>query len=148
MALSIRLIIFWLCSSLILLCYLNAPARPQPPPPGTYQYFRETTFNTKRRTIGAQNKCDDRFAPEEALTEDDTRQTLLALLDSYMATMRHLGVSTWVAHGALIGYYWNGHLLPWDTDIDAQMTVDSLDVLATQYIKTSYNHTVSEIKAS
>jgi hypothetical protein len=32
--------------------------------------------------------------------------------------MRDLGVTTWLAHGTLLGWHWGGQFLPWDLDVD------------------------------
>lgn len=111
-----------------------------PPLPGTYQYFKETDFHSKSHRLGAVSHCDTRFGLDRALDEDEVRETLKALLGSYAATMRQLGVETWIAHGTLLGWYWNQKLLPWDTDIDAQIPYQDLVRLATNYNMTVFRH--------
>ncbi|EXJ60280.1 hypothetical protein A1O7_04432 [Cladophialophora yegresii CBS 114405] len=44
--------------------------------------------------------------------------------------MKDLGVETWIGHGTLLGWYWNQRVLPWDNDIDVQMTMETLSRLA------------------
>jgi len=38
-------------------------------------------------------------------------------------------IQSWLAHGTLIGWYWGGGILPWDDDLDIQISVDDLDKL-------------------
>ncbi|KIX02443.1 uncharacterized protein Z518_08384 [Rhinocladiella mackenziei CBS 650.93] len=104
---------------------------PLPPMPGTYQYFTEIDFKYHTRQFGAISHCDPRFAPKDPPGIPETRQALVALLKSYMATMSQLGADdgTWIAHGALLGWYWNQKLLPWDTDLDVQMSAETLAYL-------------------
>lgn len=46
------------------------------------------------------------------------------------------GLKSWLAHGTLLGWYWNGLNMPWDQDLDVQMTVQSLFLLARNYNQT------------
>ncbi|CAH2351033.1 hypothetical protein CLIB1423_02S10748 [[Candida] railenensis] len=39
-------------------------------------------------------------------------------------------INTWLAHGSLLSWYWNGMVFPWDSDIDFQMSVEDLYKLA------------------
>lgn len=43
------------------------------------------------------------------------------------------GISYWLAHGSMIGWYWNGMTMPWDTDNDIQVPVKELDRLAREF---------------
>ncbi|RYP69707.1 hypothetical protein DL771_005986 [Monosporascus sp. 5C6A] len=47
------------------------------------------------------------------------------LVRSYFAVCRELGPEAWLAHGSLLGWYWNGRIMPWDHDVDAQVTLDT-----------------------
>jgi LicD family len=147
-----RVRIFLICAVIILFLYVILPAkRPTPPPPpllGTYQYFVETDFHSTTKHFGAVSHCDARFAPKEKPGIDETRRSLAALLKSYAATMNQLNVETWIAHGALIGWYWNRKLLPWDTDLDVQMSAKSIAFLAQSHNMTEYHYPMSPGEAS
>jgi LicD family len=58
--------------------------------------------------------------------------------------MEDLKVTTWLAHGTLLGWYWNERVLPWDTDLDVQVWFDGLQTLAEQYNMTKYSYTATE----
>lgn len=46
------------------------------------------------------------------------------------------GFASWINHGSLLGWAFNGLNMPWDTDIDVQMPIAQLDRLARNYNRT------------
>ncbi|KAJ1565577.1 hypothetical protein HK405_012044, partial [Cladochytrium tenue] len=48
----------------------------------------------------------------------------------------HAGVKAWLAHGTLIGWFWSRQVLPWDDDIDLQISLADLDRLADRFNQT------------
>lgn len=54
--------------------------------------------------------------------------------------MDELGIETWLAHGTLLGHHWGQKILPWDTDIDVQVSMTTLRYLATNYNGTQYQY--------
>ena len=135
---------------ILLLFYLKQQSPPPnlPPLPGTYQYFKERDFYSKTHKLGAVSHCDSRFALDHALGNDEIRTTLKGLIDSYATTMRKLDAETWLAHGTLLGWYWNRKLMPWDTDIDVQMPARDIAKLAVKYNMTEYVHPSPETGSS
>jgi hypothetical protein len=123
---------FILCSLGVMafLVYLlysrQSSPQPLPPMPGTYQYFTEINFEYHTHTFGAISHCDPRFAPSQPPGIEETKETLSALMNTYAATMKDLRAETWIAHGTLLGWYWNQKFLPWDNDIDVQMSIETL----------------------
>lgn len=79
---------------------------------------------------------DGRFA-EKALPEDQRDHALTSLVQTYLSTMEQLGAETWLMHGSLLGWWWNRRIMPWDSDIDVQMSLDSM-----QYLAAYHNMTV------
>ena len=75
---------------------------------------------------------DGRFA-DKPLGEEERRPTLAAMIQAYLSTMADLGAETWVMHGTLLGWWWNGKILPWDSDLDVQVTLDTLAFLHNFY---------------
>ena len=47
--------------------------------------------------------------------------------------MEDIGVETWLMHVSLLGWFWNRKIMPWDTDIDVQITEKSMQHLADYY---------------
>ncbi|KAK3061521.1 hypothetical protein LTS18_006021 [Coniosporium uncinatum] len=95
------------------------------------KYFHESTFNPH---------YDGRFA-EKTLPEEDRHKHLTALLQSYLSTMHAIGAETWLMHGSLLGWWWNRKILPWDSDVDVQVSESSIRFLAD-----FYNMTVHRFK--
>ncbi|KAK3387620.1 LicD family-domain-containing protein [Podospora didyma] len=69
---------------------------------------------------------------------DEHRATLQHLIRSYLTVFREeLNIETWLAHGTLLGWWWNGRIMPWDADLDVQVSAEALSLLT----KTGYNMT-------
>lgn len=47
--------------------------------------------------------------------------TLHRLIRTWLSFTRKTGITTWIAHGSLLSWYWNGIAFPWDNDIDVQV---------------------------
>lgn len=110
--------------------FANYAPLPQPP------YFSETNFEFHTHTMGAVSHSDSRFAVQ--LDEDALRTTLVALVNSLNDFAQIHNITLWLAHGALLGWYWNAALLPWDTDVDVQTTFEDIQTLAQYHNQTSH----------
>ena len=82
---------------------------------------------------------DGRFA-DRALPNEQRRSYLIALVQTYFATMNDIGAQTWIMHGSLLGWWWNRRILPWDSDIDVQMSESSIRYLADYYNMTVHHY--------
>ncbi|KAM7195081.1 LicD family domain containing protein [Naviculisporaceae sp. PSN 640] len=87
------------------------------------KYFHEAGFNPH---------YDGRFAQVE-LGYQEQKQALRNLVESFLSTFRDIGVETWLAHGSLLGWWWNKRILPWDSDIDVQVTESGIWFFAAYY---------------
>ncbi|ODV78221.1 uncharacterized protein CANTADRAFT_299671 [Suhomyces tanzawaensis NRRL Y-17324] len=65
-------------------------------------------------------------------------QTLVLhrLVRVWLSFTRKHGITTWVAHGSLLSWYWNGMAFPWDNDIDVQVPIMDLHKLSLLYNQT------------
>jgi hypothetical protein len=72
------------------------------------KFFHESTFSYH---------YDGRFA-SSGLPHEERLKHLRLMLRAYTSTMARIGVRTWLMHGCLLGWWWNGHIMPWDTDMD------------------------------
>lgn len=65
-------------------------------------------------------------------------QTLVLhrLVRTWLSFCRKQGINTWVAHGSLLSWYWNGMAFPWDEDIDVQVPIMDLHKLAMNFNQT------------
>ncbi|KAI0843308.1 LicD family-domain-containing protein [Hypoxylon sp. FL0890] len=62
------------------------------------------------------------------------------LIRSWLMIARELGVETWLAHGTLLGWWWNGRVMPWDYDLDVQMPTATLVYLGRYFNRTVYDY--------
>lgn len=114
-----------------------------------HQYFKDTLIHTPKHLaheFGAVSHHDARFlSPDRTQSSNpgSRRALMTGLLSSYFETMDRLGIKeTWVAHGTLLGHHWGQHILPWDTDIDVQMSASDMAHL----VQAGYNVTVNHVK--
>ena len=50
----------------------------------------------------------------KGLVSDEERQiTLRAIVRAYLLLFQNFQLETWLAHGTLLGWYWNAKMLPW-----------------------------------
>ncbi|KAL2166354.1 hypothetical protein VTG60DRAFT_2912 [Thermothelomyces hinnuleus] len=100
-----------------------------PPPQGQteeYKYFQEAGINAEL------SHYDARFY-RGIVSYNEHRAVMRSLMRSYLRTFARLRLETWLAHGTLLGWWWNGRILPWDFDVDAQVTGATLALLAERY---------------
>ncbi|CCC07580.1 hypothetical protein SMACR_06782 [Sordaria macrospora] len=55
------------------------------------------------------------------------------LIRSYLLMTSSRSLTTWLAHGTLLGWYWNGHIMPWDYDLDVQVSNSTLGEMAREW---------------
>ncbi|KAI8617948.1 LicD family-domain-containing protein [Chytriomyces sp. MP71] len=58
------------------------------------------------------------------------QDSLHRLVGAWSAFADREEITWWIAHGALLSYFWNARLFPWDLDLDIQMSVYELIQLA------------------
>ena len=71
----------------------------------------------------------------------EKQDTQTHLIRSYLEFFQKNGMETWLAHGTLLGWWWNAQLLPWDWDIDTQVSIATLEYLAENHNNTIYTYT-------
>ncbi|ORY64145.1 LicD family-domain-containing protein [Pseudomassariella vexata] len=71
---------------------------------------------------------------------EEHRPALQHLIRSYLTTFRSLGVETWLAHGTLLGWWWNGRIMPWDYDLDVQVSAQTLYYLGNNLNRTTHEY--------
>ncbi|KAK4656050.1 mannosyltransferase [Podospora pseudocomata] len=64
------------------------------------------------------------------------REVLQHLIRSYLSIMASLKMETWIAHGTLLGWWWNGRIMPWDYDLDVQVSLHTMEHMAKQFNQT------------
>ncbi|ORY08647.1 LicD family-domain-containing protein [Clohesyomyces aquaticus] len=100
------------------------------------KYFHESTFHPH---------YDGRFA--QRVVSYDTRRTHLThLMQTYLKTMHGIRAETWIMHGSLLGWWWNRKIMPWDSDVDVQISEQSMTFLADFYNMTVHHYDLPGVK--
>lgn len=99
------------------------------------KYFHEAIFHTH---------YDGRFA-SQALSGKERYSYLAPLVQAYLSTMSDIGVTTFLMHGTLLGWYWNRRIMPWDDDIDVVVTENGIHRLAAGYNMTVHTFFVPSL---
>ncbi|KAI9767929.1 MAG: hypothetical protein M1835_006967 [Candelina submexicana] len=102
------------------------------------KYFHEPGVNDTFRHY------DQRYF-KNVVSYGEREQTLYHMIRAYLSTFRRKGLETWIAHGTLLGWWWNGKILPWDWDLDTQVSYSTLDYLGKKLNQTKH-HYVSDDK--
>lgn len=79
---------------------------------------------------------DWRFFNGLTINTDQQTLALHRLIKNYLHFCRTHGLVTWIAHGLLLLWYWNGMAFPWDADTDAQMPIRDLYRLGREFNQT------------
>lgn len=99
--------------------------------PRTPKYFNEAGGSLE---LG---HYDDRFFHDKVPYEEH-RLVLHDLIRSYLIACEEYGIETWLAHGTLLGWWWNGQVMPWDYDLDVQVSNNTLYMLGDTLNRTEH----------
>lgn len=105
--------------------------RGKPLPNAEEKHFHET---------GLGLHYDHRFFVRDVALAERT-PLLLELLDAFVRMADAAGVRPILMHGALIGWAWNGRMLPWDRDIDLSLLIEDLQHLWRSDAELDYDRT-------
>lgn len=97
------------------------------------KYFREVSILVDDKSM--EKHADWRFFRKQ-LNRTENVETLHRIYRAWSRFTAKEGVISWLAHGTLLGWYWNGLSMPYDQDMDLQMPVAELDRLARKYNNT------------
>ena len=100
------------------------------------KYFHESGFDPH---------YDGRFGSEK-LHEEQKLPHLTALMQTFLSTMADIGAEAWIMHGTLLGWWWNQKILPWDSDLDVQVSERTIHFLAKYYNMTEYGFRIPGAK--
>lgn len=112
--------------------------------PEPVQHLHDTKYFHEPPGSYENSHYDIRFFPGEPVDEETRKDSLRHLIRSYLQTFRSLGVETWLAHGTLLGWWWNGRFMPWDTDLDTQVSGTTLLWLGANLNMTTHNYTYTD----
>ncbi|KAF4624265.1 hypothetical protein G7Y89_g13908 [Cudoniella acicularis] len=69
---------------------------------------------------------DIRYFTGSTVSYEVRGEILYNLVRSYLTFFREKNIETWIAHGTLLGWWWNGKIMPWDLDLDTQVSASTL----------------------
>ncbi|OAA47114.1 mannosylphosphate transferase [Metarhizium rileyi] len=104
--------------------------------PGSTKYFSEPGGSYDRMHY------DIRYY-QKKLGAAERRTTLEDLIHSYLNVTNYYEIETWLAHGTLMGWWWGGRIMPWDSDIDVQLSYETLDYLASELNFTEFRYNIT-----
>ncbi|QSZ32687.1 hypothetical protein DSL72_002266 [Monilinia vaccinii-corymbosi] len=130
---------------ILLNSFAHASRRPNEKPAAPPLRARDERVSTKYFFEPGGNYAlehyDIRYFRGHAVTEEEKQETLRHLVRSYLITFRERNIETWIAHGTLLGWWWNGKALPWDWDLDTQVSSTTLAWLAENLNMTTHRYT-------
>lgn len=86
--------------------------------------------------ISSGSHYDWRFFQGSYITNDYRQSIIHKLARTWLRFCFENGLKTFIAYGSMLGWIRNGLTLPWDGDIDALVTMESLNLLARNFNQT------------
>jgi hypothetical protein len=74
------------------------------------------------------------------VSDEERTDTQQHMIRAYLEFFHTNNLDTWIAHGTLLGWWWNGKRLPWDFDLDTQVSSATLHHLGEKYNQTMYQY--------
>lgn len=100
------------------------------------KYFFEAHLLNSEKNWGLGGHYDWRFFKKLQTSPETHAAALYSLLAAWLRFTHAHSLTTWLAHGLLLSWYWSGLMFPWDSDIDVQMPVVDLHRLAQGFNQT------------
>lgn len=85
---------------------------------------------------GKGSHYDWRFFKTSSFSSYERTTILNRVTRAWLRFSKDIGLRAWLTHGTLLGWYWNGLNMPWDDDLDVQISMESLTSLAQNYNQT------------
>ncbi|CUM63794.1 uncharacterized protein PRCAT00001378001 [Priceomyces carsonii] len=97
------------------------------------KYFFEAKLLRKEPNPGLGSHYDWRFFNGIINFTDKLPPALFGLIRAWLSFTNEHDITTWIAHGSLLSWYWDGIEFPWDNDIDVQVPISDLHKLSRNY---------------
>ncbi|EMG45832.1 hypothetical protein G210_3959, partial [Candida maltosa Xu316] len=89
-------------------------------------FFKEATLVIDQNNKDSGWHYDWRFFNGKLRDNARTATILERLLRNWFRFTEKYGIVSWIAHGPLLSWYWNGAVFPYDNDLDVQMSIHHL----------------------
>lgn len=97
------------------------------------KYFNEAKIIRKESNYALGGHYDWRFFNGIINYTDKQSPSLHGLIRAWLTFTNTYNLNTWIAHGTLLSWYWDGVGFPWDNDIDVQMPISDLHTLSRKF---------------
>lgn len=104
---------------------LNTPSLPK--------YFSEARLVKGEPHFESGAHYDWRFFNGLINMSKEQPPVLHGLIKAWFQFINNYNINSWIAHGSLLSWYWNGMSFPWDIDFDVQMTVQDLHYMCRNF---------------
>ncbi|KAJ3300969.1 hypothetical protein HDU76_005943, partial [Blyttiomyces sp. JEL0837] len=91
-----------------------------------YKYFNEASVNAKKDPLGRHVDGRYRGKSHKGTEMNDRMNSLILMMSAWEEFQKVYDIVTWIAHGTLLGWFWGGKMLPWDYDLDFQISYQHL----------------------
>ncbi|CCF58186.1 hypothetical protein KAFR_0E00320 [Kazachstania africana CBS 2517] len=94
---------------------------------GAIQQFKGMGYHRDKRFFNGDNMLNN---------QQDYFNRLNAMIRTFQKFTAANGIISWLGHGTLYGYIYNGQTFPWDNDFDLQMPITHLNYLSEYFNQT------------
>lgn len=70
---------------------------------------------------------------KQVISHEERLNVVHHLIRSWFKFAENAGIISWFSYGNLIGWYFNSSNLPWDNDVDVQLSIKDMDKLGRDY---------------
>ncbi|OBA23148.1 hypothetical protein METBIDRAFT_9451 [Metschnikowia bicuspidata var. bicuspidata NRRL YB-4993] len=100
------------------------------------KYFNEALLVRNEPEWASGSHYDWRFFKGLQSAQDEHAVLLHGLILAWLRFTNANDITSWIAHGSLLGWYWNGLSFPWDADYDVQVPIRDLHTLSRKFNQT------------
>ncbi|CAH2351035.1 hypothetical protein CLIB1423_02S10792 [[Candida] railenensis] len=103
------------------------------PDTDSFKYFSEAKLLRKEKNWAFGAHYDWRFFNGVSNGGETMKPSLFGLIKAWLQLTQTYEIKTWIAHGSLLSWYWNGISFPWDFDIDVQVPIADLHKISQMF---------------
>nr|WOG36178.1 uncharacterized protein [Candida metapsilosis] len=93
------------------------------------KHFAEANIIKEESNFGYGSTYDWRFFSGIINKTPLSQSAHNGLLKAFLRLTNRYGIKAWIAHGSLLGWYWNGIKFPWEPDLNIQLPIQDFHKL-------------------